>query len=146
MYKIVVDTNVWYQALRNAHGASHYIMRLTYERRLHIALSVPVLLELEDVLLRTSSLADLKLEAEDIQRFLRFMTVVGIPQKIYYQWRPNLPDEADNIFIELAVASGSRFIVTNNVRDFVRNRELRFNDLEIVTPSQFVQEWRKQNE
>ncbi|MCA9979298.1 MAG: putative toxin-antitoxin system toxin component, PIN family [Anaerolineales bacterium] len=142
----MVDTNVWYQALRNTNGASHFILQLIYERRLQVALSVSVLLEMEDVLLRPSSLADLNLMAEDIRRFLRFMTIVGIPQKIYYRWRPNLPDEADNIFVELAVASGSHFIVTNNIRDFTQDAELRFENLKIVTSAQFVQEWRTQNE
>jgi hypothetical protein len=34
-----------------------------------------------------------------------------------FLWRPNLPDEADNHVIELAVAGGASAVVTNNVRD-----------------------------
>lgn len=35
--------------------------------------------------------------------------------RIYFAWRPNLPDEADNHLVELAVAGGARFIVTRNL-------------------------------
>ena len=54
-----------------------------------------------------------------------------------FLWRPNLPDEADNHLIELALAGGAGAIVTNNVRD-VRRGELAFPHLQILTPSQFL--------
>jgi len=53
-------------------------------------------------------------------------------------WRPNLPDEGDNHVLELAVAGSAQTIVTSNVRDFQRG-ELRFPDLEILTPRQFME-------
>ena len=28
--------------------------------------------------------------------------------KVYYRWRPNLPDESDNHLVELAVAGGAK--------------------------------------
>jgi predicted nucleic acid-binding protein len=34
--------------------------------------------------------------------------------RIYYGWRPNLPDEADNHLVELAVAGSARAIVTRS--------------------------------
>lgn len=56
---------------------------------------------------------------------------------VYYAWRPNLPDEADNHLIELAVAGAARAIITHNVRDFQR-AELRFPHLGIFTPAQWL--------
>jgi len=38
--------------------------------------------------------------------------------KIFYGWRPNLRDEGDNHFVELAIAGGAEAIVTYNIRDF----------------------------
>jgi predicted nucleic acid-binding protein len=59
--------------------------------------------------------------------------------RIYYAWRPNLRDEADNHLIELAVAGQARFIVTRNVRD-LRKGELRFPQIAVVTPAQLLKE------
>jgi predicted nucleic acid-binding protein len=36
---------------------------------------------------------------------------------VYHAWRPNLPDEADNHLLELAVAAQADAIVTRNLRD-----------------------------
>jgi predicted nucleic acid-binding protein len=37
---------------------------------------------------------------------------------VFFLWRPTLPDPADDSVLELAVASGSDFIVTYNKRHF----------------------------
>ena len=58
--------------------------------------------------------------------------------KVYYLWRPNLPDEGDNHLIELAVAGGAETIITQNTRD-IRGGQLRFDSLKILTPKQFIQ-------
>ena len=60
-------------------------------------------------------------------------------QKIYYAWRPNLPDEADNHLVELAVAGGATAIVTHNTQDF-EQAELHFPGLRIVRPATLVGE------
>ncbi len=56
---------------------------------------------------------------------------------IYYLWRPNLPDEADNHLIELAIAGNAHMIVTYNKKDFSRSA-LLFPHLAIVTPEQLL--------
>ena len=59
--------------------------------------------------------------------------------RVYYLWRPNLPDEADNHVVELAVAGNAEAIVTHNTRDF-RQNELRFPGLTVVTPGALIAE------
>ena len=56
-----------------------------------------------------------------------------------YLWGPNVPDEADNHLVELAVAGGARAIVTHNWRDFER-AELSFPGFQIFTPGAFIAE------
>jgi predicted nucleic acid-binding protein len=57
--------------------------------------------------------------------------------RVYFLWRPNLPDKGDDHLIELAVAGGAGAIVTNNLSD-LRGGELRFPYLKILTPNQFL--------
>ena len=40
-------------------------------------------------------------------------------QKVYFLWRPFLPDAKDDLVLELAVASQVSTIVTHNQKDFV---------------------------
>lgn len=142
---VTLDTNVVYQAMRSNAGASYYIFNLIREREINIALSIPVFTEYQEVLLRNGSLSDLGLSKKDIVSVLRFIAYIGIPFNTYYLFRPNLKDEDDNIFIELAVSSNSQFLITNNVKDF-NNSELIFDDLEIVTPADFIKYWRAHHE
>jgi len=67
------------------------------------------------------------------------LAAVGQWIKIYYGWRPNLPDEGDNHLIELAVAGAARAIVTHNVRD-MRVGDLRWNTILILTPSECLEQ------
>jgi len=55
---------------------------------------------------------------------------------IYYLWRPNLKDEADNHLIELAVAGNVKCIITQNKNDF-KNSDLLFPDIQIVDVREF---------
>jgi predicted nucleic acid-binding protein len=48
-------------------------------------------------------------------------------------------DEGDNHVLELATAGNARWIATNNLRDF-RKAELRFPDIQIMTPEQILKE------
>jgi predicted nucleic acid-binding protein len=56
---------------------------------------------------------------------------------IYYLWRPNLKDEADNHLIELAVAGNAQITATNNIKDF-QNTNLIFPNLSILKPEQII--------
>lgn len=51
--------------------------------------------------------------------------------RIFYLWRPNLRDEADNHLVELAIAGNAQIIVTRNVNDF-RRSQLLFPQLKIL--------------
>ena len=71
-----------------------------------------------------------------IKAFLRYLASLSRLQEIHYLWRPFLRDPNDDMVLECAVASGSRFIVTHNVKDFRRSQEL---GVETITPGHFLQ-------
>jgi predicted nucleic acid-binding protein len=110
-----------------------------------MALSVPVFEEYKDVLLRPDSLRQLKLTDTDARTFLRFLAAVGVATATPFRWRPNLQDEADNMFVELAVASGSEYLITSNTRDFTVNADLRFDSFRAISPRECLSEWRKRH-
>ena len=62
----------------------------------------------------------------------------NVIQNCHFLWRPNLPDEADNHLIELAVAGGASAIVSQNIRDFKRS-ELHFPEIQILTPKECLE-------
>jgi putative PIN family toxin of toxin-antitoxin system len=141
---LTLDTNILYQALMSSTGASNFILQQVRNRRIQIALSVPVFLEYKDVLTREKSLKDFILQKSDVDKFLRFIAYIGKIFEIYYLFRPNLKDEKDNMIVELAITSQSDYIVTNNIRNF-KNAELNFDELKVITPSEFVKMWRNEN-
>ena len=115
--RIVVDTNVLYQALRDRGGASYFILQLLRQRVVELALSIPVFLEYRDVLLRPKTLRDVQFTVEEMEAIFRFIAYIARPTKIHFLMRPHLRDDSDNMFVDLAFSSNSDFIITNNVRD-----------------------------
>lgn len=115
--RVVLDTNVVVAALRSRQGASFKLLSLLGEGQFEIALSVPLLLEYEDVLGRHIP-AGLYLPQE-IEDVLDYICHVAHRQSIFFLWRPCLPDPKDDMVLELAVAAGCEAVVTHNQRDFV---------------------------
>lgn len=138
---VTLDTNIIYQALKSKNGASYYILQQVRNRKIQLALSVPVFSEYQDVLSRNKSLKDFKLQMDDVEKLLRFIAYIAKTFEIYFLLRPNLKDEEDNMILELAVTSQSDFLVTNNIKDF-KSTELKFEQLKIVTPGAFLKTWR----
>ncbi len=143
---VTIDTNVIYQALRNRNGASNFIIQLVRDSKVTLALSVPVFTEYQDVLLREKPKKDLKLNEKEIKSFLRLLAYLGKPFEVFFLMRPNLKDETDNMFVDLAFASNSKYLITNNITDFTRGNELKFDSFIVLTPSDFVKKWRQENE
>ena len=98
-----------------------------------------LLAEYESLLSRQGLFARSELGPRDREVVLNAFLSVCRWTRIYYTWRPNLRDEADNHLLELAVAGGAEAIVTRNVRDFVSS-ELKFPDLRIVLPEKLIKE------
>jgi len=113
--KIVIDTNVLVAALRSRRGASFKLLSSLPNDKFSIFISVPLVLEYEDALMRLESSA---ITEQDIRNFVDFLCEIGHHQEIFFLWRPFLPDPSDDHVLEVAVAAGCDAIVTYNKRDF----------------------------
>jgi putative PIN family toxin of toxin-antitoxin system len=136
MRSVVIDTNVFVSALRSGGGASREVLRRALQGLYQPLFSNALWLEYEDLLAR--AVWTLETTDEERRSVLAALASSGRWIKIYYGWRPNLPDEADNHLVELAVAGGAEAIVTHNVRD-LRGGELRWQGLSVVTPSECLE-------
>jgi putative PIN family toxin of toxin-antitoxin system len=134
MRNIVIDTNVIISSLQSNLGASHLLMSLIGRDKFNFNISVPVILEYEEVCLRKMDL--LGLTEVDIKKLIDYYCSVGISKKIFFLWRPFLRDFHDDMMLELAFASGCDSIITYNIKDFA-NVEKVFG-IKIVTPKQFL--------
>lgn len=95
--------------------------------------------EYEDVMSRSELFQSSPLAADEREAVLNAFLSVCRWTRVYFLWRPNLPDEGDNHLIELAVAGGARAIVTNNVRHLERS-ELLFPTIRILRPVDLIEE------
>ena len=108
-------------------------MKLLRARRFEVALSVPLALEYEAVLLRHAR--ELGLSRDEADGLGDYLCDVGYRQPIHFLWRPALTDPRDEFILELAVAAGCHAIVTHNVRDFAG--ATRFG-VRIIKPGAFL--------
>ena len=97
-----------------------------------------LLAEYEDVLGRTELFASSALTARERDEVFNGFLSRCRWVEVFYAWRPNLPDEADNHLIELAVAAQADVIVTRNLRDVSRG-ELKFPSLKVLAPEQCLE-------
>jgi putative PIN family toxin of toxin-antitoxin system len=133
----VLDTNALVAAFISADGASRQLLRSVLTGLCTPIISVALFTEYEDVLSRDALMAKCPLTpSERDSLFDAFLSRTHMIE-VYYSWRPNLRDEADNHVVETAVAAGVVPIVTFNLRDF-NNPQLRFLDLQIITPAKWL--------
>jgi len=135
--RVVVDTSVFIAAVGSPDGASREVLRRCLEGEYEPVMGQALLSEYEAVLDREAPFVRSPVSEVERRQLWIALTSVCHWVRVYYLWRPNLPDEGDNHLIELAVAGGAETIVTFNLRDFQRT-ELYFPDIAVLTPSQLL--------
>ena len=137
---VVIDTSVWISALIKKETAARALLRLVFQEKIVPQMSEPLFREYESVMQRDKiQTLTILTENEQKELFNAFLSKCHW-NDIYYTWRPNLKDENDNFLVELAVASGSKAIITYNLKDF-QEAELIF-DHTVTTPEFFIKELR----
>jgi predicted nucleic acid-binding protein len=69
-----------------------------------------------------------------VNKLIDYLCHVGKRSVVYFRIRPAVPDPDDEMVLEAAIASGSDWIVTHNVRDLA-SAAARFG-IEVVTPAE----------
>ena len=137
---VVIDTNVWISALIAHEGVSREIIRLSLQEKITPQISTSLFMEYEAVMNR-EKIKELcyltKHEQEEL--FQAFLSTCKW-NKIFYLWRPNLGDKNDDFLVELAIASNSEVIITDNKKD-IKFGELHF-DFKVLTPKEFLQRYK----
>jgi putative PIN family toxin of toxin-antitoxin system len=135
--RLVLDTSVVISALIGRRGPSREVIRKCLQGTYNPLISNALFQEYEDVSKRTQVLNKCPLSQAEISELLHAIYSVCEWVPIYYLWRPNVKDEADNFLIELAIAGNAAAIVSNNVKD-LKNAELSFPQLRIMKPEQLL--------
>lgn len=105
--------------------------------------SVPLFLEYEAVLKRPEQLAAGRRSAAMIDAFLDALTLRVEPVHLFYLWRPQLRDPADEMVLETALNGRAEALVTFNIDDFTAARRFA---LPVLTPASFLQQLNKEKE
>lgn len=135
---VVIDTNVFVGACLGT-GASSAVVAACLDGRCAPLMSASLFAEYEAVLQRDALFEGCRLSTTEREELLDIFLACCTWTRVYYLWRPNLPDETDNHLIELAVAGGASHVVSKNQRDLQR-MELRFPRLQILLPEEFLKE------
>lgn len=136
--RVVVDTNIFVGACL-VQGAARKVIASCLRKECRPLMGAALLSEYEDVLARSGLFAKGRLDAAEREELLDIFLACCEWTRIYFGWRPNLPDEGDNHLVELAIAGGAHYIVTRNLRDVAR-MELKFPTLRVVSPEDFLEE------
>lgn len=132
--RVILDTSVLVAAARSRDGASFRLLSMLPSSKFEIALTVALYTEWQSVLTRREHLPP-ESNAEAAIGFLRYLASIAHLQDVHFLWRPFLRDPDDDMVLECAVASGSQYIGTHNVKDFKRAPELKVN---AIRPAEFL--------
>jgi len=138
--KVVIDTNIFVAALRSGGGSARGVVRLALEGKIEPVIGASLYAEYENVISRKSLFEKSLLDQEERDTLFDAVMSVSHWTKIHYLWRPNLRDADDDHVVELAIASGAEWIVTENIRDF-QSGELIFDNFRIARAKTFLEIW-----
>jgi putative PIN family toxin of toxin-antitoxin system len=132
-HQVVADTNVFVTALRSQFGASYQLLSLIDKDVYQLNLSVPLVLEYEEVAKRM--IGEISLTEQEIDNILDFVIKHSNQWHIFYLWRPQLKDPSDDMVLELAVTANCNYILTYNVNDF---KGIEKFGIKAITPKAFL--------
>ncbi len=110
---VLLDTNVWVSAFINPHGAPARVVAAWLAARFDVALSLPLLEELTDVLMRPRLAAKYRISAQDVQTFLELLQARARMARPTGDLRL-CRDPDDDWVLETAILSRAQYLVTRD--------------------------------
>src|ERR1700686_1026443 len=135
--RIVLDTNVLGASIRSQ-GPANRLVKACLTGQFAPQIGQALFMEYEDVMEREAPFRGGGLNRAEREAVFDALLLVSGWVRVYFSWRPNVPDEGDNHLVELAVAAQAKYLISHNTRDLKR-MELRFPQLSILTPSQLLE-------
>ena len=130
--RIVVDTNVLVSALKSRKGWSFNLLARLGKGEFEHVVTVPLLIEYEDVLHRKGMVPISRVAVDDV---LDYVCASGLRQKVHFLWRPKLTDARDDMVLEAAFNGPCDAIVTWNIRDFPAAAAI---GIDVLSPDLFM--------
>lgn len=135
--RVVLDSNVLVAAARSRNGASFALLNALRANRFCMLASVPLFVEYEAVLKRPEQLAQGMRSVAREDAFLDALVLRVEPVHLYYLWRPQLRDAADEMVLETALNGRADVLVTFNGGDFDAAQKFA---LPVLTPAEFLKQ------
>ncbi|MBT4498184.1 MAG: putative toxin-antitoxin system toxin component, PIN family [Gemmatimonadetes bacterium] len=139
LQKVILDTCVIESAVRSRLGASFQILQQINAGKFRFGISTSLFLEYESRLRLCKAQESISVSGPGLQAILSALAYYGDEVPIYYRLRPNLKDVNDDMVFECCVNYSADYLVTFNVRDFLRG-ELKGYSFAVITPKQFLTE------
>jgi len=132
-YKIVIDTNVFISSLKSKNGASFKLLYEVSRDKFEQNISPTLIFEYESVAKRSQQ--DILLDGKEIDNIIDMLCKQSKKCEIFFLWRPQLKDPKDDFVLEIAIESGSEFIITYNQNDF---KGIEKFGIKAITPKEFL--------
>lgn len=130
--RVVLDTNIVVAAVRSRTGASAKLLELLPVAAYSIALSAPLALEYEKVLVR--ELVPAFASLVDVDTVIRFLCDVSEKYDPGRGIEPMTTDPDDDFLLELAIEAKVDYIVTHNTRHLAS-----VPGIQAITPGRFLE-------
>lgn len=126
-------------AIQSNTGASFALLSRIGTGQFRYGVSISLALEYEAKLLAPQTLALTSLTESQVRAIYAAIANFASPVSIFFRLRPNLRDEGDNLVFECAAHFGAEYIITHNMRDFLR-QEVRGYGIKPISPGDFLRQ------
>lgn len=129
--KVIIDCNIFVSAV-SSRSEYHLIVQSLIKGIFQLAVSTDVYCEYEEKITEkyNQEIAEDFLEAMDCSPFVK-------PVEIFYKWNLIYSDPDDNKYVDLHIAAGADYIVTND-RHFDILKTIEFPRIQVINIDEFM--------